>query len=191
MRRMRFVQRALLRTAAAATVLSLWAVAATAALAQTTATVSINQGSLSSHECSTAEFHFVITGLNNPGATPDNVPPVSISVTFQLPGGGQVTKNIPLDTITGGVAHYTITIGPGLDQIPAGSLIVSVADAVVGVPPGGSFSGNFNLSHGPCPAVIPEVPLAAIYPAVGAASFAVIYGLHRLRRRRSSPAAAA
>ena len=76
--------------------------------------------------------------------------PATITVTFA--GAGEV--QIPLDRVTGGVAHYLTT-----DPVLLGDTVVS---ATADVPEG--WKGQFNLSHGPCgpsPSPTPSVSISS------------------------------
>jgi hypothetical protein len=88
----------------------------------------ITAKALTDHECDSTEWHFVITQINSTANAP-----TSISVTW---AGG--TEVVQLSKFTGGVAHYVTT--SNLD-----STVVS-ATAVIYA----GWSGQFNLSHGPC-----------------------------------------
>jgi hypothetical protein len=92
-------------------------------------TTTIMAHALTDHECNTSEWHFVITGLSSDAQAPD-----SITVTFT----GGVVVVVDLDVVTGGTAHYRTT--QHLD------LAVTAASADIS----GEWSGQFNLSHGPC-----------------------------------------
>ncbi len=84
---------------------------------------------LTDHECNSTEWHFVINQVD----TELNAP-ASITVTFS---GGDVIE-VPLDKFTGGVAHYATT--QNLDE-----MVVSASASIYD-----GWSGQFNLSHGPC-----------------------------------------
>jgi hypothetical protein len=98
--------------------------------AQTTKTISVNQGSLTNHECNATEWHFVITQIDTEADAP-----LFIHVTW----ANGASEDVPLDNFTGGVAHYVTTAN--LDST------VTSATAVIY----DGWSGTFNLSHGPCP----------------------------------------
>ncbi len=80
------------------------------------------------HECDTAEWHFVITQIAGPRA------PASISVAWA--SGHQVA--VALDKVTGHTAHYATTA-------QLASTVTSAAANIYA-----KWSGQFNLSHGPC-----------------------------------------
>ena len=84
---------------------------------------------LTDHECNSTEWHFVINQVDSEANAP-----ASITVTFS---GGDVLE-VPLDKFTGGVAHYATT--QNLDE--------AVTSASTTIYDG--WSGQFNLSHGPC-----------------------------------------
>jgi hypothetical protein len=89
----------------------------------------IEAHALDDHECNSTEWHFVITGIV------DGIEaPASIHVTW---ANGD-SADVPLDTVTGEVAHYSTTLN--LDST------VTSATAVID----DAWDGQFNLSHGPC-----------------------------------------
>jgi hypothetical protein len=94
-----------------------------------TGTKTINAKALTDHECNSSEWHFVITQIDTAADAP-----ASIHVTW---ANGQ-SEDVPLTTFTGGVAHYVTT--DNLDST------VTSATAVIYA----GWSGQFNLSHGPC-----------------------------------------
>ena len=85
---------------------------------------------LNDHGCDSGEWHFVINQVRLGQAHA----PAGITVTF---GNGN-TVGVPLEKFTGEVAHYT-TYG-NLD-----SVVVQATARIYA-----SWSGQFNLSHGPC-----------------------------------------
>lgn len=87
----------------------------------------ISAKALCDHEIDWTEWHFVITSVDPPDA------PASIHVEWS---NGN-SEDIPLDGVTGHVAHYTTTSNLDAD--------VTSATAVIDA----SWSGQFNLSHGP------------------------------------------
>jgi len=148
-------------------VIALLAVSATAALAAF-APVDIG-GSGTSAACST-QYHIVINGVSG---TP---PPVR--VTFS---NGQIYTFTGASDVSGGgnVAHYRLS---PTTAIPVGLTITKVEVD------GGSYTGNVRVSNLACAPVVPEVPLAAVYPVVGFVTFGAGY---LLRKRRRSDAVAA
>jgi hypothetical protein len=100
---------------------------ATAAVADDTTTVSAK--ALTDHECNSSEWHFVMTGLDA-----DDEAPSSIDVSWS--GGASAT--VALSRVTGGVAHYSTTA----------HLDATVTSATATMAAG--WTGQFNLSHGPC-----------------------------------------
>jgi hypothetical protein len=80
------------------------------------------------HECVATEWHFVITQINSANAPPN--------ITVEWANGE--TEIVPLDRVTGGTAHYVTT--SNLD-----STVVSATATIFA-----GWSGQFNLSHGPC-----------------------------------------
>ena len=89
---------------------------------------------LQEHECDSSEWHFVVNQLSSPAAAPE-----SISVTWS---NGD-TRSVPLEKVSGKVAHYTTTE----------NLDATVTEASASV---GGDVGQFNLSHGPCGVVAGE-----------------------------------
>lgn len=92
--------------------------------------------SLTSHGCDSTEWHFVITSVDTEADAP-----ASITVTW---ANGQ-TETVALTKFTGGVAHYSTT----------DNLSSTVTSATTQIYTG--WSGQFNLSHGPC-AITPVTP---------------------------------
>jgi len=92
-------------------------------------TQSISAKALTDHECNSTEWHFVITQVDKKSDAP-----ASIHVTWD---NGQ-SEDVSLDKFTGGVAHYTTT-----DNL--GAKVTSATAEIYG-----DWSGQFNLSHGPC-----------------------------------------
>jgi len=90
---------------------------------------SITAKALTDHECDATEWHFVITQVD-PEA---NAPGI---ITVEWANGD--TEEVPLDKYTGKVAHYVTT--SNLDS----TVVSATADIYLG------WSGQFNLSHGPC-----------------------------------------
>jgi hypothetical protein len=83
---------------------------------------------VSDYDCDSSEWHFVITQLT------EGDPPDTIRVTWD---NGSV-EDVPLDRVTGGAAHYSTT----------SNLDARVTRAAGRIYEG--WSGQFNLSHGPC-----------------------------------------
>lgn len=92
-------------------------------------TQSITAKALTDHECSDSEWHFVINQVDTEADAP-----ASISVAW----ANKATAVVKLWKFTGGVAHYVTTAN--LDST------VTSATAVIYA----GWSGQFNLSHGPC-----------------------------------------
>ena len=107
-------------------------------------TTTVTAKGLTDHECDSTEWHFVITGIRNGISAPG-----SIRVTW---ANGAVL-DVPLDRVTGQVAHYETTAN-------LGSTVVS-ATAVLPV----GWSGQFNLSHGPCGPTTPPTTTTAPPPS--------------------------
>ena len=81
------------------------------------------------HECVPTEWHWVMTQVNDINDSPEK-----ISVTW---ANGQALE-VPRTAYTGKVAHYATTL----------NLNSAVVNATTVAPAG--WSGQFNLSHGPC-----------------------------------------
>src|SRR5213076_564308 len=90
--------------------------------------ITIHAKALTDHECSSVEWHFVITDMHDVNA------PASITVSWS--NGG--TSTVALDRVTGNVAHYVTTSNLGSTVTSATAMINS------------EWNGQFNLSHGPC-----------------------------------------
>jgi hypothetical protein len=99
------------------------------AVTQTSGPHQISAKSLLGHECDDTEWHFVINQIDVVANAP-----ATIHVTW---ANGQ-SEDVPLAKFTGGVAHYVTT--DNLDSV------VTSATATIY----GGWSGQFNLSHGPC-----------------------------------------
>lgn len=97
----------------------------------------ISAKSLTDQTCDSSEWHFVITQV----AT-EYLAPASIEVEFS--GGDTVT--VPLGDYTGKTAHYTEV--SHLDE----TVVSATADIY------NDWSGQFNLSHGPCGDTPPPPP---------------------------------
>jgi hypothetical protein len=101
----------------------------TAYAQDTTTTRPIAAKALTDHECDSTEWHFVINQVASAAQAPQ-----SISVTW----ANGATEVVPLSKVTGKVAHYVTT--SNLNS----TVVSATADIYVG------WSGQFNLSHGPC-----------------------------------------
>ncbi len=88
----------------------------------------ITAKALIDHECDATEWHFVITQVDTEAA------PASITVEWT----NHQIEEVPLDKYTGKVAHYVTTSNLG------STVVSATADIYIG------WSGQFNLSHGPC-----------------------------------------
>ena len=106
-------------------------------------TTSISAKALDSHGCDSSEWHFVITQVASEAQAP-----ASISVEF---ANGK-TVSVSLDKVTGGTAHYATT--QYLDS--------KVVSATTNIYEG--WSGQFNLSHGPCGTQPPPPPTKIANP---------------------------
>lgn len=91
-------------------------------------TKQVDAKALCDHQIDSTEWHFVATQVKDEASADD-----FITVTWD---NGQ-TAEVPLSNFTGGVAHYTTTLNLGSN----------VTSAVMNIY--GSWSGQFNLSHGP------------------------------------------
>ena len=117
----------LIAVTAATLLMMAWAIFPTAALASQQ--ISVNSGSLSSHECNADEWHFVINQIDVEANAP-----ATIHVTWANGSSADLT----LAKFTGGVAHY----------FSFANLNSTVTSATATIYDG--WSGSFNLSHGPC-----------------------------------------
>ena len=104
----------------------------------------IEAKALADHECDDTEWHFVITQIDEANNAPD-----SITVTW----ANSAAATVPLDKVTGDTAHYTTTAN--LDS--------TVTSATGNIYAG--WSGQFNLSHGPC-GEPEDTPTSAVRPSV-------------------------
>jgi cell division septation protein DedD len=89
----------------------------------------ISAKALTDHSCDDTEWHFVINQIDD-----ETNAPASIDVSWE----NGASESVPLDKFTGGVAHYATT--SNLD-----STVTSATAAIYD-----GWSGQFNLSHGPC-----------------------------------------
>jgi hypothetical protein len=89
----------------------------------------ITAQALTDHECDSTEWHFLINQIDSEANAPG-----SISVVWA--NGG--SEAVPLDKFTGKTAHYATT--SNLDS----TVVSATAQIYTG------WSGQFNLSHGPC-----------------------------------------
>ena len=102
----------------------------------------ISAKALTDHECNSEEWHFVITQVDDEADAPE-----SIHVVWA--NGDEA--NVPLDKVTGGTAHYATVAN--LD-----STVTSATADIYSY-----WSGQFNLSHGPCGEEEPtEIPVPEI-----------------------------
>jgi hypothetical protein len=99
------------------------------AAAQAADTKEISAKALTDHECEDTEWHFVITQVDSADHAP-----AAIHVTW---ANGD-SADVPLAMFTGGVAHYTT-----MDNLD--STVTSATAEIYA-----EWSGEFNLSHGPC-----------------------------------------
>jgi hypothetical protein len=109
--------------------LLLYATLAPASTAAAWSTKQISAKALADHECNSTEWHFVITQVDTEAHAA-----ASIHVTW----ANGSSENVALDKFTGGVAHYVTTAN--LDS----TVVSATAQIYAG------WSGQFNLSHGPC-----------------------------------------
>lgn len=103
-------------------------------LARAAGTQDISAKALTDHECIDTEWHFVINQLDSPADAP-----ATIHVTW----ANGASADVPLDKVTGGVAHYRTTANLDSTVTSATSVIYD------------GWTGQFNLSHGPCDATTP------------------------------------
>lgn len=100
-------------------------------------TVTIYAKALTDHSCDNSEWHFIINGVS------DATAPQSIVVAW---ANGQ-TETVLLDKVTGEAAHYATT--SYLDS----TVTSATAEIFAG------WSGQFNLSHGPCVSAPTSTPV--------------------------------
>jgi outer membrane biosynthesis protein TonB len=108
-------------------------------IAYATQAKTITAKALTDHECNSTEWHFVITQVE-----PEANAPASIEVEW---ANGN-TETVPLDKFTGKTAHYRTTSNLNSTVVSATAVIYN------------GWSGQFNLSHGPCgtPSPTPTKP---------------------------------
>jgi hypothetical protein len=105
----------------------------------------ITAKALVDHECNTDEWHFVITQVSDQSKAPAN-----ITVIWE----NNATQTVSLQKFTGQTAHYATTSNLGSKVKSATTQIYS------------SWSGQFNLSHGPCGDSPTPSPSASSSPTV-------------------------
>jgi len=102
---------------------------------------------LTSHECNSTEWHFVITQVD----TQANAP---LSIHVKWANGNEA--DVSLDKFVGGVAHYVTSSNLNSSVVEATAVIYS------------GWSGEFNLSHGPCPSsptpTVTNTPTSTVIP---------------------------
>jgi LPXTG-motif cell wall-anchored protein len=104
----------------------------------------ITAKALLSHSCDANEWHFVITQIDNHSDVP-----ATIDVTWAN-GAHEV---VPTNKYTGKTAHYTTTSNLNSEVTEAYTYIYN------------GWTGQFNLSHGPCVTASPT-PSATVSPTV-------------------------
>jgi hypothetical protein len=97
----------------------------------------ITAKALADHECDETEWHFVINQIDSEANAP-------ASITVEWANGA--TEDVPLSAFTGKVAHYVTT--SNLDS----TVVSATTDIYL------EWSGQFNLSHGPCGETTPPTP---------------------------------
>ena len=115
-------------------VLALVALTAGAVLAN--GTKIIHAKALTDHECDSTEWHFVINQISE-----GTLAPSSIHVAW----ANGASENVSMWKFTGGVAHYVTTANLGSTVTEASAEIYE------------AWSGQFNLSSGPCAPLCAEV----------------------------------
>ena len=107
-----------------------------------TDTQSITAKALIEHECDSTEWHFIINQIDD-----EEDAPASITVQW----ANDSSETVTLGELTpGGAAHYTTM----------SNLTSTVTSATASIYVG--WSGQFNLSHGPCTSTTTEVTPAAV-----------------------------
>jgi hypothetical protein len=158
--------------------------------------ISADPATLTSHACNHTEFRFTIDRLDFASNAPS-----SILLTFTQ---GSLTKEVQVslaaEDVTQDLSTFTYTAayhvsvatllsepspfglkGSGFNLSDALSLTSATADMLFNY-------DKFVMVHGPCPnpgMVIPEVPVAAVYPLLGVATFGLAYTLRRRRAGRA------
>jgi hypothetical protein len=89
----------------------------------------IRAKALTNHQCDSTEWHFVINQIDSAAKAPQ-------SITVKWANGDK--KVVPLSKFKGGVAHFVTTSNLNRTVVSARAEIYS------------GWSGQFNLSHGPC-----------------------------------------
>jgi LPXTG-motif cell wall-anchored protein len=105
----------------------------------------ITAKALLSHSCDANEWHFVITQIDDHSDVP-----ATIDVTWAN-GAHEV---VPTNKYTGKTAHYTTTSNLNSEVTEAYTYIYN------------GWTGQFNLSHGPCLTAASPVPNATVNPTV-------------------------
>lgn len=100
-----------------------------------TSALAYASGGSDDHECG-EEWHWVIAGIK-PTPTTSSVPP-KITIKWD----NDTTTNVPLDKVTGGVAHYS-SYDHLNDGVEPKSWTMTWKESY------GTYN-RFNLSHGPC-----------------------------------------
>ena len=92
-------------------------------------TQTIYAKALDDHGCNTNEWHFVIVQINEEANAPSMI---------HVEWSNGASEDVSRGNFTGGVAHYTTYSNLGSSVVSASATIYS------------EWSGEFNLSHGPC-----------------------------------------
>jgi len=193
-----------LRSAVAGTALALALPFSTAFAA----TIPLHNPGTGDCSSSVTNFHLVAAGVSG-----DEAAPTSASLTFQyapVSGTALITRTITLSAAQLATLDQVNKHEVGITLTPAaisgfiaaqGGTALTAAQQLSLVLTGGSITfasgidaNNFNISDCPLPrpsTTIPEVPLAALFPLIGGATFAAGYGLRRLRRRPVTAGSAA
>lgn len=107
-----------------------------AVLANDSKTIHVKESTLTDHECDSTEWHFVINQISEEASAPS-----SIHVAW----ANGASENVSMWKFTGGVAHY----------VTSSNLNSTVTEASAEIY--AEWSGQFNLSSGPCLPLCAEV----------------------------------
>lgn len=181
--------------------LGLMALAASASSAFAATSITLHNPGTTACTADSTSFHFVLTSVSNSAALAST----QISVTFVTSGSTTPTYTVSFDSpvVNNQQVSWTITQSqllsllqsayPGANFTLAAVQNLQVSGGSITLPTGVT-ANNFVLSSCPLPSGpggnIPEVPVAILYPLLGALTLGIGYGMRRLRRRGSGLAAA-
>jgi hypothetical protein len=131
------------RTLFAASILTVFVLLLATVTAFAGDTKTIHAKALSDHECNSTEWHFVINQIDEEAHAPSSI---------HVEWANGASADVSLDKFTGGVAHYVTTANLDSTVTSASAEIYS------------EWDGQFNLSHGPCPAEPTDTPVPSDTP---------------------------